>query len=513
MSRTSNSARNLLFNTANQIVTIIFSFVVRTFLIKYLGEEYLGINGLFTSIISMLSLVELGIGTAIIYDLYKPLALKNSHKVLLLMNMYKLAYRLVSGAIFIIGLCILPFMKIIVKDDISSINIYVIFIIYMLQSVSSYLFFAYKSSLIRADQKEYIISKITLIFTIVFSLIQVILLVLFRNFTLYVLVIVASNILQNIIIAREADKLFPYINNKTDDKLTENEKRNIYKNCYATFIYKVNGVVLNATDNILLSTYIGLSTVGLYSNYVLISTAIKNILRMFSNSISASIGNLDVTETNERKKYIFECINFITFWIFGSATVGFFVLVNKFIILWIGSEYIFSNSIVLLISIDLLMFGMMKTTSVFRTSMGLFVQGKYRPLFGIIINLFISIYLVKFIDIAGVVLGTIVANILTYIWYDPLIIYKHAFKCSVRFYYFKTLKYICMIILSSGVSFYICSLFNFINIITFFLQGIICIGITGTIFYLFLRKTYEFEYTYNIIKRLIVNKFQKHTCK
>lgn len=505
MSRIKNSFRNLITSAGGQLLIMVLGFVTRSVFIGTLGTQYLGINGLFSNIISMLSLADLGIGTAITFNLYKPIANDDEHKVLLLMNFYKKIYRIIGCTITVLGVCLIPFLPYLIKDDVSFINVTVIFLLYLFQSVSSYLFFAYKSSLIKANQKEYIITGIGYFFTIATNIVQIVVLVVFENFMLYICTVILFNILRNLAISIKYDKMYPFTKEKPNDVLDKRERKEIFKNCYALFLYKVNAVVLNATDNLVLSAFIGLNIVGIYSNYLLIIKAIKSLLVMFYNAVTASLGNLHATSDLEHECFIFRVVNLMSFWMFGVASIGVFVLANEFISIWIGSDYILPQNFVLLISIDLYMYGTQKALATFRTTMGLFQQSKYRPVFGIVINLVVSIILVQYFGIHGVILGTIIANLLTYTWFDPYIIYKHGFKKSVKGYYIKNIVYYLVVIAAGGISYLLSMLINVSGIPFLMVCGIISVVVPSLLFFIFFGRTKEFMYIASLVRKSAKN--------
>lgn len=498
MSRVKNSFINFLASIGGQILSIILGFVTRTIFINTLGIKYLGINGLFTNIISMLSLVELGVGSAIIFDLYKPIAKNDTNRIILLMKFYKSAYRIIGLVIGVIGILIMPFLPYIIKDDISFVNVNLVFFIFLLQSVASYLFFMYKSAIIITHQKEYIVTLITSIFSIISSVVKITVLIVFNDFILYLISFIIVDILANLYIAHKADLMYPYINKKTNDVIPKAEKREIFKNCYAIFIYKVNNVIQDATDNILLSTFIGLNIVGIYSNYLLIITAIRRFLSKIYNAIKASVGDLHAHEDIDHELFVFKAVNFFTMCSFGLAAVGIFVVVNEFIYVWVGNEFVLSQSFAFLIALELYIFGLQKFLSTFRISMGLFQQAKYRPLFNSVINLIVSIILVQYIGIYGVLIGTIISSLLTYMWFDPLVIYKYAFKRSVKEYYITNIKYLLLISLSGTVSYFLSRLIIFEGVFFIIVSAIISIITTLFFILVFYRKSKEFKYIYSI---------------
>ena len=264
-------------------------------------------------------------------------------------------------------------------------------------------------------------------------------------------------------------------------------------------------MVLTATDNLILSAFIGLDIVGLYSNYLLITKAIKSILVLPYNAITASLGNLHATAEAEHEKNIFKVVNFITFWIFGVAAIGVFGVANRFITLWIGGDYALSQVFSLLISVDLYMYGINKAMATYRTTMGLFQQLKYRPVAGIIINLAASIVLVQFMGINGVILGTIIANLLTYMWFDPYVIYKHVFKQPVKEYYFVNIVYLIAVVLAGAITHFVIGFIGLDGVLGFVISGVICVVIPCLLFFLLFCRTKEWRYIKKTVKFMVKN--------
>ncbi|HHX37630.1 MAG TPA: hypothetical protein GX717_06585, partial [Clostridiaceae bacterium] len=338
-------------------------------------------------------------------------------------------------------------------------------------------------------------------FSLFNSLIQVLALLIFGNFILYVSITVFINIVQNIYIARKADSMYPFINEKVSESIAKDEKKEILKNCYAIFLYKINDVILKATDNIVLSSFIGLSIVGIYSNYLLIVSTFKMFLDKIYDGVKDSIGNLHASADPGQVYLIFKVINFFTACIFGLASVGTFVVANEFISVWIGDKFVLSQLFALLIAIELYIMGLQKFLSTFRTSMGLFQQAKYRPVIGSILNVIFSIILVQYWDISGVIMGTILASLLTYMWYDPFIIYKHVFKKSAKEYYITNIEYVMVMFLAGGLSFFLSKLIIRSGVGYVIVATIISIIVTFGIIFVLYRKTKEFKYIMNIVKK------------
>lgn len=501
-SRTENSIINSAMSIVTQVLTVVLNFAVKTVFIKMLNDEYLGVNGLFTNIITMLSLADLGIGIAIPYSLYKPLANKDEHKINVLMNFYKKVYTIIGIAVLLIGLSLTPFLGLIIKDIPKNVpHLSLIYILFVIHSASSY-FFVYKKFLIDSDQKGYITSRIIFTFSTLLSIIQIILLVTTKNYILFLLSSIILVIIQNIYISNKANKLYPFIKNKTDEKLEKEDMEGIKKNVSSLFIYKVGTVIMNGTDNIIISKFIGLIIVGFYSNYVLIINSITTVLNQIFNAITSSIGNLVVTTNKKRSKEVYDNLNFANFWLYALFGVCIIVLINPFINVWIGKKYVMGFSIVFLLVLNFYVLGMQSVTNSFRNAYGLFWIAKYRPIIMVIINIVISVVLVQFIGIEGVLIGTLISRLVTTAWLDPYIVHKYGFEISPKSYYIDYLKYLVIFIAISIILNYFVSMIAINNIFILILIAILVVIIVNVILVLLFFKTSEFNYFYDKIKKI-----------
>lgn len=501
-SRTENSIINSAMSIVTQVLTVVLNFAVKTVFIKMLSDEYLGVNGLFTNIITMLSLADLGIGIAIPYSLYKPLAKKDEHKINVLMNFYKKVYTIIGIAVLLIGLSLTPFLGLIIKDIPKNVpHLSLIYILFVIHSASSY-FFVYKKFLIDSDQKGYITSRIIFTFSTLLSIIQIILLVTTKNYILFLLSSIILVIIQNIYISSKANKLYPFIKNKTDEKLEKEDMEGIKKNVSSLFIYKVGTVIMNGTDNIIISKFIGLIIVGFYSNYVLIINSITTVLNQIFNAITSSIGNLVVTTNKKRSKEVYDNLNFANFWLYALFGVCIIVLINPFINIWIGKKYVMGFSIVFLLVLNFYVLGMQSVTNSFRNAYGLFWIAKYRPIIMVIINIVISVVLVQFIGIEGVLIGTLVSRLVTTAWLDPYIVHKYGFEISPKSYYIDYLKYLVIFIAISIILNYFVSMVAINNIFILILIAILVVISVNVILVLLFFKTSEFNYFYDKIKKI-----------
>lgn len=442
MSRTKNSLRNIAFGVGGQAVTMVLQFVTRSVFIQTLGVAYLGVTGLFTNILSVLALAELGVGSAITFNLYKPIADNDRERVCQYMQLYKKAYRVIGGAITLMGLALLPFLDAIVDaSEAPPINIALIYLLFLMQTTASYFFYAYKRALLDANQKEYLVSLVALGTTVGSNLAQIIVLLTTKNYVAYVAVVAAFVILNNLAISFVCNRVYPYVNDKPKEKLGKEEVRTLIKNCSAIMIYKINGVVLNATDNIVLSLAKGVATVGYYANYHMIFAAINLFVSRVFTAVKASVGNLCASSEPEQKERVFMRVNFATFFLYATIAVGVAAMGNDFIKLWLGSDYCLTAWVPILIGVKLYLDGIKKLLYTFREAMGLFQQAKYRPLFSAAVNLSFSIVAVQYYGVCGILMGTIVADLTTYMWFDPWVIYKYGFKRSAKTYAVKNIAY------------------------------------------------------------------------
>ncbi|MGE7937951.1 lipopolysaccharide biosynthesis protein [Bacillus paramycoides] len=502
--RIQNSLKNILFGLSGQIISIGMGFIVRTVFIYTLGIEYLGVDGLFTSILTMLSLANLGFDTAIIYSLYKPLAENDSCKIQALMNLYQKAYRLIGLIVLLIGLSLLPFLPHLMNGETTISNINIIYLLFLLSSVSSY-YFVYKQSIIIADQRNHIISKIHSIFTIMSHSLQIILLIIIGNYIVVLMVQLVLRVIENVYIANKANKLYPYLQGENNAKLSKEDRKLFFENLYALLLYKISGVVINGTDNIVISKFIGITWVGIYSNYLLILNTLNTLLGYLFYSITASVGNLNVKENEDKNYFIFRVLNFANFWIYGFCTVCLWNLINPFIILWLGEHYVFNKYIIFAIILNFFTAGMQNASTTFRETTGLFKKGKYRPIIAAVINIVASIILAKQIGIAGVFLGTVISRLCTYFWYDPYVIFKFVFKKSVKLYFVRYSLFGFLVFVSVIITDTLGNIFYTDIFINMVIRSILCLIIPNVIFLITFRKHEEFKYLRDIVRQ-IVNK-------
>jgi O-antigen/teichoic acid export membrane protein len=506
-SRTSNSIRNSVIAMFSQLLSIILSFITRTIFIKTLGANYLGVNGLFTGILSMLTLAEMGFGTAIVYEMYKPLAKKDEKIVSALMNMYANVYQIIGVVIGLIGILIIPFLNYLIKGNPNIPHLEFIYLLFLLNSVVSY-FFTYKRSIIIANQDGYIDNLNTITFLIIQNVFQMLILIFTKQYILYLLIQIISTLLSNIFITRKADKLFPYLKQYKNERVDKVTKHNITKNVIAMISSKLGSVVVSGTDNLLISSFIGIYSVGLYSNYVLIVNTVKGIIMQLLNAVTASVGNLTATEDEEKAYLIFERVYFINFSITYFCTILIFVLINPLINIWIGNHYLLDFRIVLIVVINFYVVQMRQPAIIFINTYGLFWMIKWKSIVEALINLVASLILLGPLKmgVLGVLLGTLISNICTNVWWEPYVTFKYGFKVNLR-------KYFIMYILDGlkcGLGLLIINyVFNNLSLTGWaelLTKAFISIGLAFLLFTVMNFKNKNFKYVLNLINKMLFSK-------
>ena len=505
--RTRNSMRNMVFGLAGQVLNIIMSFIARVVLVHVLGDLYAGIAGNFTNILMVFSLADLGVGTAIIYALYKPIATGDKEQIRKLMNLYARAYTIIGFVVIGLGLVMMPFLPYFMKTTEAIPNLRLIFMLFVVNTASTY-FLSYKGTLITANQKNYIVTNVTYATSIVNYILQIVIIITTRNYLLSLGLQVFTNILQGMILWFKANKMYPYIRNTKDSQLSPPERKGIFRNVFSMVYYRIGQVVLNGTDSMVISSLIGVIETGIYSNYSLLITTIKNLLQQVFHAITASVGNLNALESDEKKYATFNIIYLGNFWMFGFSAACFWVLMNPFIHIVFGAERIMSWDIVLLLVLNFYLLGMRNTLITFRDTMGIFRQGRFIPLSCALINVVVSILLAPSMGVAGVALGTTISIAVTMLWLEPLVLFKHGFKRSAGQYFAKYFLYLAMTVLASFLTQLICdALFggNY-SIGAFALRLLVCIIVPNAIFFAVFFRTKSFRSLMGMVMRVVKRK-------
>lgn len=507
-SRTEYSALNTTTVMISQMTTFVVGYLVRIIFTRLLSESYVGINGLFLDIINVLSFSELGVGTAITYALYKPVAEEDREKQKSLMRLYRDIYRVVALIVLGAGLLVIPFMDVLIKNKPDVEHLTLIYLMYLANSVLSYLFI-YKKTLIDAHQRMYIGVLYQGGFLLLQYAIQVVVLFTTRNFILYLSLFLICTLLSNILTARHADKLYPYLKEKNVQPLEKEERQSITRNIRAMLMHKLGGTVVNNTDNLLLSSMVGIVSVACYSNYYLIIASIHLVLSQMFQGITASVGNLGVNEDGKRIRRVFEAIFFMDQWIYGFAAICLYELLSTFIGISFGAQYIFDPMIVLILCVNFYVNGMRQATLVFRDSLGLFWYDRYKSVFEAAINLIVSILLARKLGTAGVFLGTFVSTMTTSAWVEPLVLYRVRLKHTPWSYYGKYILYTVILLAAAALTNYCCNLIQAEGWRLLLLRLPICVVVPNVVLLVCYFRTKEFRLLMEKGIQLIQKKTQR----
>ncbi len=489
----------MISNFSANVISSFLSFVSRTVFIYYLGAEYLGYSGLLNNIFGFLSIAELGIGTAITFSLYEPLAQKDYHKVSILMSLYKRCYYLIALFILILGILFLPFLDFFIQSSQRPDNLEIIYFLFLLNIVINY-FFSYKIALLGADQRGYKIVHIQIIGNIATIFMQIVSLCVFQNYIIYLIVQIIFSNLSLIIQASYVEKMYN-IDFNCREKLCKEDKKEIIKNIKSLLILKLGDVCVNSTDNLIISKFINLSTVGVYSNYIMIRDMVNGYIKSVFSNMTSSFGNLVVSDSKEKQLAMFENLLFLSFWIYCFEAVCLFVLYNPFMRLWLNNEnFIFSIDVVFLIVINNFFTGMRIPLITIKNAAGLYYEDRVVPFVFAIVNLVVSLFLVKKIGIAGVIIGTIIGSFSLADWYRPKVIYNRLFNKSLKVYLSKYIKYILLAIFEMFIAYQIASIKVSDFLVTqFIFQMVIAISIPNIINFCIFHNSKEFTYLKNVL--------------
>lgn len=500
--RTANVIKTSLISFICSILNLCISFIYRTIFLHILSTAYLGIVGLFSNILLIFSLAELGITSAIIYRFYEPISCKDIQKTGELVNFSKQVYRVIVTIILFLGLLLYPFINFFINDAKEipeDVDIHLAYILYLIQTVSSYVC-AYKQTLLSADQKEYELSLWRTLTNFINYSAQVIILFFSKKFILSVTVGVVVNILMNYFIGIYISNSYKPVF-EVNRQLPKEEQKYIFADTKATACHKIGGTIAGGTDNIILSAFVGLSVTGIYSNYSLILIGIRTISSRLLGSFTSSFGNAHVEQNDEEKYLSYRRMLFVDFWISGLVVVCLYNLIDDFITIWIGENYKLNHLTVIILCINFYAELCRAVSTSYIDGCGLFVKDKARPIIEAVLNLSISILLVKRMEIAGVFLGTILSQICTVLWREPYILYKYEFKKSVFIYWRNYVKFaILTLLLSFALNIFLSYFYVFKTTLRSWVgEGIVCVFLYNLAALIIFRKTDDFIFFRNLI--------------
>ncbi len=490
--RTQNSIRNIAYGLVNRTVSILFPFIVRTIFIRFLGEEYLGLNSLYSSILQVLNLADLGFASAIVASMYKPIAEDDILKVSALMNLYRKIYKIIGFILLAVGLILTPFIdKLINGNPPEGVNIYVLWLLYLINTVISYLFFAYKVSLINALQRNDITEKIGALCRGLISIFQIIVVVIFKDIYLYVFLTIVNSIIYNLWCSYECDKRFPQY--KCRGELDANTKRSIIKNVGALALQKIGNTVSVSLDSIIISAFLGLTTVAIYGNYYYVISAIATFVNLIYSAITASVGNSIATETPEKNYNDLRKFFFLNTWLIGWCCVCFICLFQDFMIIWMGENLLFGVETVLTLILRFYFEQIRKVVLTYKDAAGIWWADKWRPLIGGIVNLTLNIVLVKTIGVAGVMLSTIISYAFVEMPWETHVLFKVYFRHCEKSYYIEMITTTFKMFIAGVVTYNVCILITVGHVASIIIKLVICIILPNIIFMLLNIKNRDYK--------------------
>jgi len=498
--RVKKSLINISAGLTSQLVITLLSFFSRTIFIDKLGVEYLGINGLFTNVLGVLTLAEAGIGSSIIYALYKPVAENDHEKINLLMRLYRNAYWAIAVVVLLLGISLMPFLPYIIGETKIE-NITLIYFIFLISTVSSYLF-SYKISLLNVNQKNYIVTGTYTVSQIVTTCIRIGILYFTNNYILYLLVEIVITITTSIILSLLVNKTYPYLKNKVAGKLDSETKANIVKNMKAVILHQIGSYAVFGTDNIIISSFVSVAAVGLYSNYYMLINICRTFINQIFDNMLHSIGNLVAQENKEKIYSVFKITMFFNFWIYSLFTIILYITLEPFIYLWLGKDFILGASVLIIVMINFYVTGMRRSINMVKQTSGLYHEDRFMPFVEAGINLVSSLILVQFWGIAGVFTGTLISALAVPFWIQPYIVFKKVFNQSLSKYFIAYLGYLSVGLVAFFLSYGISSLLPEATFTVFILKCIIASVVPNVIYFIVFRKTEEFKYLFNIVKNL-----------
>lgn len=505
LERSKNAKRNIVFGVLNKIVNIVLPFCLRTVLIRVLGAEYLGLNGLFSSILQVLNISELGFSNAVVYSMYKPIAEGDNKTIYALLKFYKVIYFIIGSFITVSGLIIMPFIPKFIKGDVpSDINIFILYFLFLLNTVLSYFVFAYRNSLLLANQRTDLISKINTVVHLICYSTQFVFLYLTKNFYIYVILLLLSTIITNLFTYKASVKLYPDIH--CEGKLEKSLQKSILTSVKGLFLNKVCAISRNSLDSIFVSAFLGLSITAVYNNYYYIMSAVVGIIGVISPSILAGIGNSVVLESKEKNFEDMKKINFLYMWISGFCTICLLCLYQPFTEIFFGIDMLFPFKIVLTFCIYFYVLQMGDIRCLYSDANGLWWENRFRAVIETLLNIILNYLLGKYLGVIGIVLGTLISLFfINFLWGSNILFSKFFTNSSILSYYWDNFRYALVTFCAAIVTYFLCSLVHFNLYIVLFLRLFICIIIPNFIYFIVYKNTSIFKLSINWLIGVIRN--------
>lgn len=501
-----NTKRGIAYGLMNKLATLTLPFLVQTILIKTLGVEYVGVKGLFSSILSVLSLTELGVGSAIVYSMYKPIAEDDTQTIGALLNLYRRLYRVIGLIVLLLGLIIMPFLDLLIDEKApNSINLQAIFFLYLFNTVISYWMYAYKSSLLNAYQRIDVISIIGTITQTLTYFFQIVFLLVSKNFYVFLIITIFFTVVNNLITSKCVDRMYPEI--KCEGEIALTLKKNIKLNVSGLLIGKICGTTRNTFDNIFMSVFLGLTQVAIYSNYYYILGALNGVATIILSSLLAGIGNSIAIESKEANFRQMMIINTAYMMISGWMAVCMLCLYQPFIQLWVGKDLLFPESVMILFPIYFYVMKLGDIRGVYSDAAGLFWENRYRNLIEAIANVVLNCFFVIQLGVFGIMLATIITLFFIGFLGSAIVIFKNYFGYGLKEYLLNSGFYAMATVITGIISYYICDKMVYSSsLCVFFMRAFFCVSITPCILFIIVCKRKDFRETCKWFRKVICKK-------
>ncbi|MDO4514882.1 MAG: oligosaccharide flippase family protein [Lachnospiraceae bacterium] len=481
----------------SHLIIILLGFVSRRVLIYGVGVEYLGINGLMTNILTIFSLAESGIGVAIGYALYKPLAENDIEKIKSLMRFFRTTYRILALMTAVIGLAFYPFLPFFLKGNTAP-DANIIYFMFLGSSVVSYLW-VYKTTL------KYLYTIANTLTQIAVLILKVVILYFTENYILYLSIEIGSTIVKNIIFSLIVDRRYPYLKDRNVRKLDKETKKSLFTNIKALFLGKVGYILSQCSDNLVISSIVSVTAVGLYSNYTTLISAVSGFVTTFSSGVTASMGNLIASESKEKIYEVYKRIDFINFWMYTFSSICLLCLTEPFIKIWLGDAYVLSKGILVVAVVTFYLKGINSGIDVAKNAAGLYHPDRYVPMMEAGLNLVISIVLAHQIGLLGVLIGTLVSFCVFSFWTKPFFVYRDVFSVPFITYVLWEGKKIAIAFILGLTIYAGIKYLSFGNIyFDFICKTIISLAASNLLLVVFFHKTNEFKYIQSFVSKVII---------
>ena len=506
--RTKNATRNIIFGVILKVYQIAVPFIMRTAMIYFMGVQYLGLNSLFTSVLQVLNLAELGVGSAMVYSMYKPIAEDDNTTICALMNLYRTYYRAIGMIIAVVGAALTPFIPKLISGDVpSGINIYILYLLNLGATVLSYWLFAYKNSILQAHQRTDVVSKVTLFTNSIQYALQLFALWAFRNYYLFVIVALAIQALTNVVTAIAADRIYPQF--KPQGSVSSQDKKAINARIRDLFTSKIGGIIYDSADTIVISSFLGLTILAVYQNYFYILNAITGLIAVVFSACTAGIGNSIVVETKEKNFEDLKKFTFIICWIAGFCSVCLLCLYQPFMELWVGKDLMLSFSAVICFVVYFFVRQLNALFNMYKDASGMWYEDRLRPLAAALTNLALNLILVQFIGIYGILISTVAAIICVGMPWLLHNLFTVIFDRKYLFGYLRSLLYYCVVVFISCILTYIiCSKINIGLLATLFARAVICVVAPNLVYLIAYRQRPELKNSLALVNNMTRGKFK-----